>query len=432
MMYIRNEKTFFEAEYRLEMLNLIRREKFDFIMPEAMKDNDVDMWIHVIRRGSKDPFSVDFGADKGYFIFTDTGGNRIERALFGYEYASIGDESIYDVLGKESDIKDYVAKHNPRNIAVNISQSLTHFDSLSYTGYSKLCDLIGEDNSKKIISGEKVITEFRAKRVHSEIVLYSRLCEIQRRILEKGLRNIIPGKTSRREVALFGHGELIEWGLTPNNLQAFAPNVMYSANATLEETEDMDYIFQKGDFFFWDWGYERVNINYGIDFKRNIYLLKDGEVDLPIGVKSAWRNTLKARDILKQTVISGRTARKTMELIVKAIEDAGFIHTPFESAPEEICKDLGKCEKPGFSIDFHTVGNAGTDYEVGAAIAPQRQDRADIIIPRNQFIAFEFMINQWIPEWNERVLFDYEENVVITPRGCEFIYPRNEIIALGK
>ena len=41
-----------EARARAEMLDLIQREKFDVVLPGAMRDNGVDMWIHVIRDGA--------------------------------------------------------------------------------------------------------------------------------------------------------------------------------------------------------------------------------------------------------------------------------------------------------------------------------------------------------------------------------------------
>ena len=62
----------------------IRREKFDLVLPEIMRDNDVDMWIHVTREGVRDPFGAeDLGSTSGVFVFTDRGGDRIERAVLG-------------------------------------------------------------------------------------------------------------------------------------------------------------------------------------------------------------------------------------------------------------------------------------------------------------------------------------------------------------
>ena len=62
--------------------NRIRREKFDKILPEVMRKNKVDMWIHVMREGSSDPFGAeDLGSTSGVFVFTDRGSDRIERAI---------------------------------------------------------------------------------------------------------------------------------------------------------------------------------------------------------------------------------------------------------------------------------------------------------------------------------------------------------------
>ena len=50
-----------EARARWERLNLIRREKFDIVLPKAMRENQTDMWIHVMREGNPDPLAIDLG-----------------------------------------------------------------------------------------------------------------------------------------------------------------------------------------------------------------------------------------------------------------------------------------------------------------------------------------------------------------------------------
>jgi len=60
-------------------MRLIRHETFDLILPGAMRDNNVDMWIYVVR--GDDPLRIDLGVDDGYCVFTDRGGRRIERAV---------------------------------------------------------------------------------------------------------------------------------------------------------------------------------------------------------------------------------------------------------------------------------------------------------------------------------------------------------------
>lgn len=425
------EDAYSEAEYRVEMQNLIRREKMDLVMPEAMRENDIEMWMHVIRVGSGDSFVLDFGGNGGYFIFTDKGEKGIEKAFFRSGLDGVADESIFDVMGEESEVGEYVKKHNPKNIAINMSIWQSHVDGLSYNGYNKLCEMIGEDNSKKLVSADKVMTDYISRRIQSEIVLYGKICDTQRRLMERGLRSIIPGRTTREELAYFAHSFLIEEGIPVNEFGVYrGPQIMHSDVSSPEQYEKLDYILQKGDFIFWDWGYKFMN--FGTDFKRNAYLLKDDEVELPSYYEKSWNYTLKARDILKRTIKSGKTGAETLKNVVSAIEEAGFIHTPFEACPEESEQILGSNEKPGFAMDFHTLCASGCDHAVGAPIAPQRRLRSDFIIPTNQFIAFEFAINTWVPEWNKRMLMDYEENVVITPRGCEFLYPCKRKIILVK
>ena len=52
-----------------ETLRLMRNEKLDLILPGAMRDNNVDMWIHVTRRGDPDPLALLFGSTYGYLVF---------------------------------------------------------------------------------------------------------------------------------------------------------------------------------------------------------------------------------------------------------------------------------------------------------------------------------------------------------------------------
>jgi hypothetical protein len=47
--------------------NMIRRDRFDFVLPQAMRNNNIDLWIQVIQ--SWDP--VDLGATSGYAVFAD-------------------------------------------------------------------------------------------------------------------------------------------------------------------------------------------------------------------------------------------------------------------------------------------------------------------------------------------------------------------------
>lgn len=419
-----------EARARYELLNLIRKDKFDKILPGAMRDNNVDMWIHVIRRGDPDPLELDLGGTMGYFIFTDRGGDRIERALFGVSFARVADRSIYDIFGEESEIAQFVTKRNPKRIAVNMSEWLTHTDSLSHTGYLKLIKLLGEKYAKRLVSSENVITDFRVRRVQTEIMAFAKACEIQRRIMEKALRSIKPGITTREELGWWAQDQLLSLGIEPSYLGVGTPGISHSEVSDRSETRKREYAFQRGDLISWDWGIKYLN--FGTDYKRKAYILKDGETDLPAGLKHAWERGLKAREIIRKTLKPGRTAGKTLKIVAKALEDAGYIYTPFTDIgvkDREIINALGDSEKSGFSIDCHCVGNTGnSEIAVGPSMAPFRENWAHLKIQPNNLIAFEFMVHTWVPEWGRRLSINFEDNAIVTERGVEALYPRNEEI----
>jgi Xaa-Pro dipeptidase len=419
-----------EAQSRFELLNLIRKDKFDKILPGAMRDNEVDMWIHVIRRGDPDAFALDLGGTMGYFIFTDRGGDRIERALLGVSFAPVADPSVYDIFGEESDLPEFIAERDPKRIAINMSESLTHADGLSHTGYKKLVKLIGDKYAQRLVSSEDVITDFRVRRVQTEIIAFAKACEIQRLIMEAALKRIVPGVTTREELGWWANDQLLNQGIEPSYFGVGMPGLNYS-ESDRSQTRKPDYIFQRGDLISWDWGI--AYLNFGTDYKRKAYILKEGETSLPPSIQKAWDRGLRAREIIRKTLKPGHTAGETLKIVAGALEKAGFIYTPFEDTERdrEIVQSLGDEEKSGFSIDCHCLGNTGnSEIAVGPSMAPFRQHRSHLLVQPNNLIAFEFIVHTWIPEWGTRLAINFEDNALVTSNGVEALYPRNEKMIL--
>ena len=136
-----------EAQRRWELMNLIRQEKFDLVLPVVMRENNVDMWITVNREGFEDPLTDDFGrgyvGDYGYYIFTDRGGERIERTILGVGTALVEDNGAYDIIGDSDDLRSFVEARDPRTIALNYSRNFGAADGLSHTTHQKLTEELG-------------------------------------------------------------------------------------------------------------------------------------------------------------------------------------------------------------------------------------------------------------------------------------------------
>jgi len=52
-----------EARARYDMMKMIRKEKFDLVLPGAMRDNKIDMWISVMQDGHTDALALDLGVN---------------------------------------------------------------------------------------------------------------------------------------------------------------------------------------------------------------------------------------------------------------------------------------------------------------------------------------------------------------------------------
>ncbi len=435
-----------------EVLRLIRNEKLDLILPGAMRDNNVDMWIHVTRGGDPDPLAENFGSTSGYLIFTDLG-DRIERAVFGsagavenidvrgsrdiaraiagYSYRT-QDFSVYDEL------RDFVAERDPLTIVVNTSDWLAIADGISHSQYVKLEKIIGPKYSARIVSAENLITDFRVRRTLREVALMTNAVEVHRQILERSLSNevITPGVTTREDVGWWVREEFFKRGLTQGYRTGVGtPVVIYSAVSGQSETISLQYVLQRGDFMQFDNGVRYLDY-FSTDFKRNAYIMREGETNIPAGIQHAFDRAMKAQKIIRQNVKTGRTAGNTLEAIVSALEDTDYIYTPYiDSGPEDhemVLKALAHTDKSGITIDLHSQGHhGGSLVTVGPSIAPFRSDRDPLTIQENHLFSFEFIVNTNIPERPGYPLrINIEGNHIVSSRGVEFLHPPNEKILL--
>ena len=118
-----------EMDDLVELNNQIRREKFDLVLPHVMKKNNIDMWIHAMRVAVPDPFGAeDLGSTSGVFVFTDRGGDRIERAVLGRRWGATqrergeGDTNFLEESGA------YDIIHDPVFVQEPVTEPMTEYD----------------------------------------------------------------------------------------------------------------------------------------------------------------------------------------------------------------------------------------------------------------------------------------------------------------
>jgi Xaa-Pro aminopeptidase len=412
-----------EAQKRWELMNQIRQEKFDLVLPEAMRENNVDMWITVNREGFDDPLTEDFGrgyvGSYGYYIFTDRGEGRIERAILGVDTALVEDNGAYDIVGSPDELRAFVEARNPKSIALNYARNIGAADGLSYTSFQKLSEELGATYAERFVSAEKLASDFRSRRVASEIAAFAWAGEMSRNIAERAFSNevITPGKTTLADVAWWMHEQQFE-----NHLgTSFGMPSVYITGPDGFVALSNDHVIQRGDFLAIDWGVGYLN--FFTDMKRHAYVLQEGETHLPDSIQKAFDNGRKVRDILKGNIKAGRTAGETYEILNDLINQSGFkvMDTFNEPTDDPNIIDV--------IIGCHSVGNLG--HGIGPSIAWFNPERMTYMIKPTNMFSIELFAYTAIPEWGGKKLrIPLEDDAIVTERGVEWLYPVNQKVLL--
>jgi len=292
------------------MMNLIRKEKFDLILPQIMQDNKIDMWIHVLRHGDPDPLADELGTSSGVLIFTDRGGDRIERAVLGFGAETLQESGAYDIFlaeeeviegdaGWENVIGEFVAERDPQRIGVNFSERYAVADGISHTNYLKLVKKLGDKYAKRIVSADNLIIEYLSSRVMSEIVIYGQLCKISEEKIEQEFDKIVPGVTALKDVS---------GNIWVRDLDGYEDN-------------NNDYVIQRGDLIGLICGANARS--YSTHISGLAYVLREGETGPPPEVQKIFDHALKTREIFRKNIKVGRTAGRTLEILFSKLEEVG-------------------------------------------------------------------------------------------------------------
>ena len=427
------------------VLNLIRNDKLDLILPSAMRDNGVDMWINVGRDGQPRSLEYEFGVFDGYLIFTDRG-DRIERAMFGGIFTGPGGLDNVDVFGStevaraiagydydKNDLSDYdeirefVAARDPQTIAVNFSDWLAAADEISHTQFAKLEKILGPKYAQRIVSAENLITDYRSRRTLREVVVQANTLEIARQNAIKNVSNIVPGVTTIGECACDAR---IYYSVKSDRIR--------EPHAT-SWIRHPDYVFQRGDFFAFSGDANWMDFgpnSFGVDTKQHGYILREGEHEVPEILQYAWDQTKKAQGIIRQQVKVGMTSGEAMTAIIESLEAADYIYTPFTDDPADDYKVIQDMiagqKKSGFYFDLHAMGNnGGSLVTVGPSMAEFRRDRDDILIRENHIFAFEFAVHTPLPDRpGFPITINFSNPQAVTSLGVEWIQPANDGVFL--
>ena len=429
--------------------NQIRREKFDIILPEVMRKNNVYMWIHVMRLAIPDAFGAEeLGSTSGVFIFTDRGGDRIERAILGRrwgathrewgegDYKLVEECGAYDIISdpirvqeplaspmieydfRFEGLREFVEARDPKRIAVNFRLNLGMWetyidfggakDGLSHTDYLLLTEELGDKYADRLVSSEYVMMDYIIRKVPSEIKLLKRIRKDRVERVKKAFVEIVPGVTKNREAGVTVFRRM-STGLSQRGRSRGWENS----------------VVQRGDIV--------AAPSQGM----YAYVLREGETEPPPEIQKLWAEYLKIDKILAETIKAGLTPREIIQICKRKFDEAGIIvredqmhmvtpknNFPFYSAGFDP-------EKTQLSIDCHGMMKGARERPEENYLGPRISSYGpewtwDIPLPPNHHFVLEYFFYMPSPssEREDQYLFWWDhEQAIATESGVEYLSP---------
>jgi Xaa-Pro aminopeptidase len=318
----------------------------------------------------------------------------------------------YDIFAAASTLPDFVKARNPRRIGVNMSDEIGPADGLSHTMHQHLVKTLGEPFASRLVSAERLVSEFRSRRVASELVAFGEAAGIAIQLAERALSNAIitPGRTTLEDVAWWMQDQLLARGL---GSEFDMPSVYVTGPEGIAATSTAR-IIQPGDVLMIDWGVQLMN--FGTDVKRVAYVLKPGESAPPASIQSAFDKAVAVRDVLKRAVKPGLRADETMKNMDAALAAAGYGVIAFNRPNAD--------DKTDVVYGFHPVGNTG--HDIGPSLTTWQPLQTTFTLHLQHVFAFEYFAYTPIAEWGGKKLrIPIEDDAVLMEHGIQFLHPAN-------
>ncbi len=405
-----------EARRRWEMERQIRLDKFEQVLPRAMRDHGIDMWIVAVKENHIDPLWNDLGrgyvSGIGYYVFADRGGDRIERLALGPSGYLITESGAYDQFLPAGQLAEIVRARDPKRIGVNMSDEIGPADGLSVTMLAHLRRTLGEPYAGRLVSAERVVSDFRSRRVASEIVAFGEAAGIAIQLAERALSNeiVTPGRTTLEDVAWWLQDRLLERGL---GSEFDMPSVYVTGPRGIVATST-SRVIQPGDVIMIDWGVQLMN--FGTDVKRVAYVLRPGETVPPASIQAAFDKALVVRGVLKKALVPGIRADEAMRRMGVTLAAAGYGVIEFNRPNADAKTDV--------VFGFHPVGNTG--HDIGPSLTTWQPLQSTFTLRTQHMFAFEFFAYTPIAEWNgAKLRIPIEDDAILMEDGVQFLHPAN-------
>ena len=418
------------------------KKRLDTFLPALMRKHGIDLWVVPMREYNEDPVFSSIVAPETFFarrrtiyVFFDkcAAANApptpacIERiALGGTSQGGVFDARssmkavVAAVGGRQAELwgdeqwqalKQVIEERNPKTIGIDRSTTFAFSDGLSSGELQGMSAALGSTWTSRFRDAERLPLELIAARLPEEEAFFTRMTTLVWQMTQTMFSTnvIVPGKTHT--------SDLVWWWRQRTNDQGlgtwFQPSIEIQRKGMTTDKLGEDPVIEPGDVLHCDVGLTVARLN--TDTQHDAYVLRDGETDVPAGLRKALANSNRFQDILMEEVRPGRTGNDVLK------------------------SSLARLAKEGISgtLYSHPIGMNGHgagpliglwDYQEGV---PGRGDAK--IIP-SMWFSSELQTTTPVPEWGgQPVRMAQEEDFFVGADGkTRWAYKRQHELHLIK
>ena len=400
---------------RSDVINKLLEQRLNWVVPELMRREEIDMWILITQEYNEDPVLLTMlpatwqSARRTTIILFSLDAEKemaeklaVSRYNIGFFETKWFPEENPDQWKRLAEV---IQEMNPRKIGINFSDTFALADGISHTNFTKLRESLPPEFRNRIVSAENLAIGWLETRTPEEIAIYRHINRIAHSLIEEGLSEaaISPGITTTSDLEWWWRERIRERKLTA----WFHPSVSIqradeSEKSFISNFSDRppDNVIQSGDLIHVDFGITYLRLN--TDTQRHAYVLKPGETEAPAYLREALKTGNRLQDILTTEFKTGRTGN---EILKSALEKA-------------------KSENINATIYTHPIGFHGHGAGPTIGLWDQQESvpgRGDYPLYRNTAHSIELNAEIYIPEWGKNIRIMLEEDAIFNGNGVEYI-----------
>ena len=409
-----------QYDLRLEWLE----EKRPLLL-EQMREHGIEMWIVSSEEFHPDAVTqyvappLHYTRRRDVMVFVDTGPDGLAsysdywrptddyRRFFEPIPAARNARGIQDT---QTGLRALWDEYRPATIGLNMGGYRGQDSGLTHDGYRFLADALGSEAESRFVSAVELIEDVFDTRLPSELEPYRSLVLATDVIAQTALSNVVitPGVTRAADIKWFFEESIAELGVGGKPwfeihvaVQRYDPDTGEMIPYVHPAPDDL--IFQRGDIIHLDCGFDYVG--FASDWQKVAYILREGEEDVPEGLKNALRNANLVHEAFASEPRPGMSGWEATLAIAARLEGVDFLP----------------------SLYSHPIGYHG--HALGPAINARNMDLSsppvrDSYLRDGAYRSIEFSATTAVPEYGGgTVTIPMEDDGHLTADGYEYFRP---------